>query len=176
MGLMVISSSPLRKEVLERLLGECLGETTLTIIWDASVGPTLEALAELKKPVVVITPHSGYYLEDLLEQNPQAILSEALGLEDLVAAIRLVTKGQTILPSPVHAEVLTASERKTLKLIALGHSNTRIAEQLQVGRSTIAHRIWELKEKLQVPEREDLGRVYWGMTNNSLASSHIFMA
>jgi DNA-binding NarL/FixJ family response regulator len=56
-------------------------------------------------------------------------------------------------PTPIPFPELTAREREVLDLIAAGHTNHQIAEQLSLSGKTVANHISAIFAKLQVADR-----------------------
>jgi two-component system response regulator NreC len=139
-------------------------------------GSSLQAIPRLRADVpgtsiVVLT----------MQEDPafarQALQSGALGFvlkeaaqEDLLTAIRAAAAGDTYLSPRVGARLgghaafavpvgdLTERESKVLRLIALGHTNTEIAQQLFLSTRTIETHRAHLQQKLQRTSRAELVR------------------
>ena len=98
----------------------------------------------------------------------QALQAGALGFvlkeaadEELLEAIRLAATGGTYLnprlgakiaaaPRPKDADALTPRETDVLRLIALGHTNTEIAEQLFLRTRTVETHRAHIQRKLRL--------------------------
>ena len=112
----------------------------------------------------------------------QAIMAGAAGYllkqvkgQDLVAGIRQVARGQSLLDPAVTARVLerlragpetderlarlTNQERKILDLIADGHTNRQIAERVHLAEKTVKNYVSNLLTKLGM-ERRTQAAVY----------------
>jgi DNA-binding NarL/FixJ family response regulator len=134
------------------------------VVLDVRMPPThttegLQAALELKRDhprlgVVVLSQHvETRHAVDLLSGGHQGVgylLKERISRsEELVDALRRVVAGgtavdpeivQTVLTTPRRSDPvaeLTAKEREVLELLAEGHSNERIAEQLLVTTRTV---------------------------------------
>ena len=94
------------------------------------------------------------------------ILKEAADSE-LVKAVRLAADGQTYLQPDLGARLAaepagpttSASARlEILRLIALGHTNAEIAEQLVISVRTVESHRAHIQQKLRVSKRSELVR------------------
>lgn len=95
------------------------------------------------------------------------ILKEAADAE-LVKAVRLAADGQTYLQPDLGARLaaepsappddLSAREMEILRLIALGHTNAEIAEQLVISVRTVESHRAHIQQKLRVSKRSELVR------------------
>ncbi len=64
-----------------------------------------------------------------------------------------VTQQKSGAPAEGPAQDLTARERDVLRLVALGYSNTEIAEELTISANTVRSHLHALSVKLQAPGR-----------------------
>lgn len=95
------------------------------------------------------------------------ILKEAADAE-LVKAVRLAAQGKTYLQPALGARLaaepvdgedeLSEREREVLRLIALGHTNAEIAEQLYLSVRTVESHRAHIQQKLQRTKRSELVR------------------
>jgi two-component system response regulator NreC len=96
------------------------------------------------------------------------ILKEAAG-EDLVKAVRLAAEGKTYLQPELGArlaserelstpEDLSSRELDVLRLIALGHTNSEIADTLFLSVRTVESHRAHIQQKLGMTSRSDLVR------------------
>lgn len=95
------------------------------------------------------------------------ILKEAADAE-LVKAVRLASAGETYLQPDLGARLaaepppapddLSARELEILRLIALGHTNAEIAEQLLISVRTVESHRAHIQQKLNVSKRSELVR------------------
>ena len=95
------------------------------------------------------------------------VLKEAVD-EDLVAAVRLASDGRSYLQPELGAELavepgeardgLSERELDVLRLIALGHTNTEIAEQLLLSVRTVESHRAHVQRKLGMSKRSELVR------------------
>jgi DNA-binding NarL/FixJ family response regulator len=127
----------------------------------------LEALTEIRREfpgarVVVLTSYAGDALiARALKAGASAYLLKDAVYEELVDTIRSVHAGQkTVSPAvavalATHAtdELLTPAEINVLHLIAAGHRNKQIADQLQVTENTVKGRVQSILSKLDANDR-----------------------
>jgi len=95
------------------------------------------------------------------------ILKEAAG-EDLVKAVRLAAEGKTYLQPELGARLaaeaadapdgLSEREIEILRLIALGHTNSEIAEHLHLSVRTVESHRAHIQQKLRLSKRSELVR------------------
>lgn len=96
------------------------------------------------------------------------ILKEAAG-EDLVKAVRLAAEGRTYLQPELGARLaaerelstpddLSSRELDVLRLIALGHTNSEIADNLFLSVRTVESHRAHIQQKLGMTSRSDLVR------------------
>ena len=96
------------------------------------------------------------------------ILKEAAG-EDLVKAVRLAAEGKTYLQPELGARLaserelstpgdLSSRELDVLRLIALGHTNSEIADSLFLSVRTVESHRAHIQQKLGMTSRSDLVR------------------
>jgi two-component system response regulator NreC len=96
------------------------------------------------------------------------ILKEAAG-DDLVKAVRMAAQGRTYLQPDLGARLaaepqasdgneLSEREVEVLRLIALGHTNNEIAEQLYLSVRTVESHRAHIQQKLRLTTRSELVR------------------
>ena len=96
------------------------------------------------------------------------VLKEAADAE-LVQAVKSAAKGDTYLqpalgarlvsePETSRADELSEREREVLRLIALGHTNAEIAEQLYLSIRTVESHRAHIQQKLRLSSRAELVR------------------
>ena len=126
--------------------------------------------------IVVLTMHEDlHYARELLTTGAQAfVLKRSTGTE-LLDAIRAVTQGRRyvdpllagdLLVPPderqhgadVRISVLTPREKEVCTLLAYGHTNPQIAEQLSISQRTVESHRRRIMEKLDADTRADVVR------------------
>jgi two-component system response regulator NreC len=136
--------------------------------------PSLEALPDIaaaspETQIVVLTMQSepAFAREAMQAGVLGYILKEAADAE-LVKAVRLAADGRTYLQPDLGARLaaepagppddLSIRELEILRLIALGHTNTEIAEQLVISVRTVESHRAHIQQKLRVSKRSELVR------------------
>ena len=133
----------------------------------------VEACADRVRVLVLTTFGTDDYVFDALRAGASGFLLKDASPEDLLAAIRIIARGEALLdPSVTRAVVsefvrntparhqltsklarLTAREDETLRLLASGLSNAEIAEQLVVSAATVKAHVGHVLTKLDVRDR-----------------------
>jgi two-component system response regulator NreC len=137
-------------------------------------GPSTNAVPELRHAspetgIVVLTMESepAYAREAIQSGVLGYVLKEAVD-EELVSAVRLASAGKTYLQPELGAKLaagageladgLSERELEIVRLIALGHTNTEIAEQLFLSVRTVESHRAHVQQKLKLNKRSDLVR------------------
>jgi two-component system response regulator NreC len=120
--------------------------------------------------IVVLTmqPEPAYAREALAAGATGYVLKQAADME-LVEAVRLAAAGERYLnpgmgariaaePAPGPPDNLSEREVDVLRLIALGHTNTQIAEQLHISVRTVETHRSHIQQKLVLSSRAELVR------------------
>jgi two-component system response regulator NreC len=137
-------------------------------------GPSIAAVPELRQAspetgIVVLT------MEDEPAYARQAIQTGVLGYvlkdavdEELVTAVHLAAAGRTYLQPELGARLaadpgedadgLSEREVDVLRLIALGHTNSEIADQLFLSVRTVESHRAHIQQKLRLTKRSELVR------------------
>jgi two-component system response regulator NreC len=132
-----------------------------------AIGPAREKSPETS--VVILT------MEDDAATARKALQAGALGFvlkdaaeADLVKAVRLAARGKTFLQPALGAKLaaepteepdgMSDREREVLGLIAMGNTNTEIAEQLFLSVRTVESHRARIQQKLDLSTRADLVR------------------
>ena len=99
------------------------------------------------------------------------VLKEAVD-DELVTAVRLAARGRTYLQPELGAKLATEPgedadglsdrERDVLRLIALGHTNSEIADQLFLSIRTVESHRAHIQQKLRISKRSELVRYALG--------------
>jgi two-component system response regulator NreC len=164
----------------------CLGHKPDVVVVDLNMpgGPVLEAIPSLREAspdtrVVVLT------VDDDPASIREAMRAGALGYvlksaagAGLVQAIRMVAEGETYLEPQLGARLaaepsrlpyeLSERELEIVRLIALGHTNREIADQLYLSIRTVeSHRAY-VRRKLGLRTRSEL--VLYALERGMLAS------
>jgi DNA-binding NarL/FixJ family response regulator len=139
----------------------------------------VETMAEPPRIIVVTTFENDEYVYDALKAGASGFLLKRTRPEEILQAIRMVAHGDTLLfPAAIrtlaaehgtgphagggtgarwHGQ-LTEREADVLRLIALGHTNTEIAEQLYLSVRTVETHRANLQHKLGRTTRAELVR------------------
>ncbi len=134
----------------------------------------IEAIMQ-KRPevgIVVLTMHDAdEHLRDALQAGARGYLLKTATAREVVAAVRAVAAGTSLLDAQVTARVLnqfrrlnqrgraddlpalTEKELSVLRLLAAGKSNKQIAQSLTYSESTVKNRLSVIFEKLGAEDR-----------------------
>jgi DNA-binding NarL/FixJ family response regulator len=157
------------------------------VVTDLKLGgmPGLEMIRRLCKEdldprvrvVVFAMSDTDETMSDVLHAGASGLLGKDASLADLVSAIRLAARGQTMLapvvaqrlvnwfrdrrsPSEVVLEPMVSSltqrERQVMLLIARGLSTDEIARELTIGVATVRTHVYRVRCKLGVRDRAQL--------------------
>lgn len=132
-----------------------------------AVPEMLEASPETSVVVLTMETDPSYAREAIQTGVLGYVLKEAVD-EELVSAVRLASAGKTYLQPELGAKLaadagssangLSEREVEILRLIALGHTNTEIAEQLFLSVRTVESHRAHIQQKLKLSKRSDLVR------------------
>jgi NarL family two-component system response regulator LiaR len=139
------------------------------------VAATKEILAEDPDiRVIILTMYrQDRYVFEAIKAGARGYMLKDAGAADLIAAIRRVAAGETLLNAELAASILeefrttvqlpvpeghrlrelTPREEEILRHLAQGASNLEIAEALQVSEKTIRNRLTEIFAKLRLNNR-----------------------
>lgn len=136
--------------------------------------PSLEAIPEMKeaapetKIVVLTMQKEPAFARQALRLGVLGYVLEETADDELVPAVRSAVGGETYLQPALGAKLAAEpesrsgdlSERETavLRLIALGHTNAEIAEQLYISVRTVETHRAHIQQKLGVSSRAELVR------------------
>jgi two-component system response regulator NreC len=137
-------------------------------------GPSLRAVPEMLEAspetgIVVLTMQNDpAYARQAIQQGVLGyVLKEAVD-EELVSAVRLAADGKNYLQPELGARLaadpggtpggLSERELEILRLIALGHTNSEIAEQLFLSVRTVESHRAHIQQKLHLTKRSELVR------------------
>ncbi len=141
-------------------------------------GPSIGAVPELRKAstetgIVVLTmENEPAYARQAIQTGVLGyVLKEAVD-EELVHAVRLAADGRTYLQPELGAKLaadpgetvdgLSDRELDVLRLIALGHTNSEIADELFLSVRTVESHRAHIQQKLQLTKRSELVRYALG--------------
>lgn len=153
-----------------------LGHKPTVLVLDLNMPgrPSLEVIPDIREAspqteIVVLTMQSEpAFARKALQAGVRGyVLKEAADTE-LVQAVRSAADGETYLQPSLGARLaaepdgpaddLTDREREVLRLIALGHTNAEIAEQLFLSIRTVETHRAHIQQKLGVSTRAELVR------------------
>lgn len=136
------------------------------------VAATREIVAASAARVLVFTTYEDDdQILAAIEAGASGYLLKAAPAAELLAGVRAVAAGQTVLAPSIAAQLvaraqggkpqphadpaprLTARETEILSLVADGHSNPGIAAHLMIGESTVKTHLLHVFEKLEVNDR-----------------------
>ncbi|WP_026853520.1 response regulator [Geothrix fermentans] len=133
----------------------------------------VEAIAAIRREdpdarILVLTTFDGDAdIQRALEAGARGYLLKSMRRATLIEAVRAVAAGQRYLPPATAArlveametERLTARELDVLKLLAQGHRNREIADELGLAEPTVKIHVNNLLRKLQVKDRTEAAMV-----------------
>ena len=107
------------------------------------------------------------YVTEAARAGARGYVLKTRDAEQLVQAVRLVAGGSMVIDpgvgasvadelgeqEPIHAQVLSARELEVLQLVAFGHTNTEIAEQLSISGEGVRSHLEDIYEKLGASDR-----------------------
>jgi two-component system, NarL family, response regulator NreC len=138
----------------------------------AAIPQVKEASPETEIVILTMQSEPAFAREALQAGALGYVLKEAAN-EELVEAVRLAAAGSTYVQPEVGARLarepagpdddLTEREREVLRLIALGHTNSEIAEQLYLSVRTVESHRAHIQQKLNLSARSEL--VHYALRN-----------
>jgi two-component system response regulator NreC len=132
--------------------------------------PDIIATSPETAVVVLTMEQDPAFAREALEAGARAYVLKQAVDEELVAAIRAAASGETHVSPQVKARLaatpgqtgppggLTDREAEVLRLIALGHTNPEIAEQLALSVRTVESHRSHIQQKLGASSRAELVR------------------
>jgi DNA-binding NarL/FixJ family response regulator len=133
-----------------------------------------DVLDELRKRdtaplVVVLTWHTEpSYAARAIQGGAHAFVSKSVEPEELLAAIRAVSRGETVMPAGTEellakgdghpAGALTARELQVMEMLSRGLTNREIAEHLQISIKTVDTHRGHVLKKLNLRNNSELTR------------------
>jgi DNA-binding NarL/FixJ family response regulator len=142
-------------------------DTTTIVVFACDVDRPAEmtALRRLRRnhrapAIVVVSPQAtATAVRRTLDAGADALVFEPEIEVALVASVRAVESGQSVVPRKVRAGVerpnLSHRERQVLNLVCEGHTNAEIAEALFLAESTIKSHMASIFTKLGVHSRKE---------------------
>ena len=119
-------------------------------------------IADPKAKIIVLAEHAGdAEITKALKKGALGYICKDVSPEDLVSAIRTVSKGRKFIPADVAAilsehigsEELTTAEVNILRMIVGGMSNKEIAFALDISENTVKTHASNIYDKLGVSDR-----------------------
>jgi two-component system, NarL family, response regulator NreC len=145
--------------------------TVLVLDLNMPGGSSLEAIPRLRDQVAIVVltmQDDPAFARQALQAGALAFVLKEAADEELLEAIRLAADGATYLNPRLGAKLaaappadegpLTERERDVLRLIALGHTNTEIAEQLFLSTRTVETHRAHIQQKIRRTTRAELVR------------------
>jgi DNA-binding NarL/FixJ family response regulator len=120
--------------------------------------------------VIVLTGHTEpSYAARAIGAGAHGYVNKSVTPEDLLAAIRAVSRGEQVMPSGVEqllasgdgrhpASALTAREQQVMEMLARGLTNREIAEHLQISIKTVDTHRGHVLKKLGLRNNSELTR------------------
>jgi two-component system response regulator NreC len=137
----------------------------------SSLGAISELRAEFPDTQIVVLTMEGEprYAREALSSGALGYVLKEAAESELVKAVRRAAAGDTYLnprlgarvaadPSPGSPDGLSEREVEVLQMIALGHTNSEIAEQLYLPVRTVETHRAHIQQKLRLDSRSDLVR------------------
>lgn len=137
-------------------------------------GPSLKAVPEMREAapetgIVVLTmQNEPAYARQAMQQGVLGYVLKEAADEELVTAVRLAAEGKTYLQPELGARLaadtgavsdgLSDRELEILRLIALGHTNSEIADSLFLSVRTVESHRAHIQQKLRLSKRSELVR------------------
>jgi len=142
-------------------------------ILDGVQATTLITESDLATQVIVLTMHQqDRYVFEAVKAGARGYLLKDADGEELVAAVRAVYAGEALIDPTLATKLLdefrrlsrgpskeedlgklTGAEMEVLQFVAQGEDNKTIAKRLDISEKTVANRLLEIYQKLQVRNR-----------------------
>lgn len=130
--------------------------------------PQLEEASPDTAIVVLTMEKDPAYAREALQNGVLGYVLKEAADKELVTAVRMAAEGRTYLQPELGARLaadpgdaedgLSDRERDVLRLIALGHTNAEIAEQLYLSVRTVESHRAHIQQKLGLGKRSELVR------------------
>jgi DNA-binding NarL/FixJ family response regulator len=162
---------PLAQVATQEILDELdMDESTIVItVCDVDVSQQVSALRrlcrEVSQPVLVISPlATGAGVRRALDAGATALVFDSELELTLVATVRAVASGQSVVPRKFRASVerpnLSHRELQVLALVRQGLTNAEIAKRLYLAESTIKSHLGSIFTKFGVHSRKEATAVF----------------
>ena len=126
-----------------------------------------QADGRVVRVLVLTTYENDEYIMGAIEAGASGYLLKAAPQEEILAGVRAVAAGETVLapsiaaklvhrmrgPAASPAPALSPRELEVLRLVAAGRSNPEIARELYIGEATVKTHLLHVFEKLEVSDR-----------------------
>ena len=142
-------------------------------VLDGVQATTLITESDLATRVVILTMYQqDHYVFEAVKAGARGYLLKDADGEELVAAVRAVHGGEALIDPMLATKLLdefrrlsrepskeedlgklTGAEMEVLQFVARGEDNKTIARQLDISEKTVANRLLEIYQKLQVRNR-----------------------
>jgi two-component system, NarL family, response regulator NreC len=171
-GLEVVAEAGDVESTVRYLRGHC--PDVLILDLNMPGGPSLKALpamleASPETNIVVLTMQSEpVFAREAMQAGVCGYILKEAADSELVHAVRLAADGKTYLQPELGAQIaaepsgppddLSDREVEILRLIALGHTNAEIAEQLYLSVRTVESHRAHIQQKLRKSKRSELVR------------------
>ncbi|MFI0424019.1 response regulator [Spongiactinospora sp. 9N601] len=128
--------------------------------------------ANTTRVILLTTYDQDTYVHRALRAGASGFLLKSLPPEELIAAIRVAARGETLIdpsvtrrlsarladgiappPTTADLDLLTTREREVLLLLAQAHSNAEIADHLGIGDETVKTHVSRILAKLNLRDR-----------------------
>lgn len=165
-ALQVVSAQPLIAQLLEHALDDRLPDyPQVKLLLDTPPGHAFHVLCpETALHTFVLTENPcPEYLDDLWNLGPLGLALRVRSLEELAELLRRAETAQRVRLTPTATSILTVSEARILRLVALGQANKEVARTLNIANQTVQNALTRVFEKLGVANRAEAMLYYWGI-------------
>lgn len=160
----------------EEALRSCSGHRPRVLVLDLNMPgePALDAIPKIRESspeteIVVLTMQADpAYAREAMQAGVLGYVLKEAADEELVTAIRMAAEGRTYLQPELGARLasepaslgheLSERELEILRLIALGHTNSEVAEELFLSVRTVESHRAHIQQKLRMSKRSELVR------------------
>lgn len=119
--------------------------------------------------IIILTIHDDEeYIFEVLKAGAEGYLQKDVSVDELRTALQMVFNGETLFPASVInrvmgrdrrkpeetiEDVLTDREIEVLEMMAKGHNNRSIGEELYISEKTVKNHVSSILKKLEVNDR-----------------------